>query len=46
MIVVEGAPDEVKTGFKDNLHAGVPVTMLTLALGRFCLSFDDSGGGT
>ena len=39
IIVVEGARDEVKIGFKDYLRAGVPVTMLTLALGTFWLSF-------
>jgi Na+/H+ antiporter NhaD/arsenite permease-like protein len=33
IIVVEGARDEVKIGFKDYLRAGMPVTVVTLVFG-------------
>jgi Na+/H+ antiporter NhaD/arsenite permease-like protein len=33
LIVVEGARDEIKIGFKDYLRAGVPITIVTLAVG-------------
>ena len=39
IIVVERAKGEVEIGFKDYLRAGVPITLLTLAVGVVWLSF-------
>jgi Na+/H+ antiporter NhaD/arsenite permease-like protein len=39
IIVVERARSEVKIGFKDYLRAGIPITLLTLAVGIAWLSW-------